>query len=61
MIHFSERLKLVNDTRHRICEEIRNKILLYMHSNNKEELKHMMYGIDAKDVLDILDQIEKGE
>lgn len=55
MIHFGERLKLVNDTKHRVCEEIR------------EKLKQVYgYNIDGwyltQDRIDkFLDQIEKGE
>lgn len=53
MIHFSERLKLVNDTIHRVCEKILDLAGNYWEEETKT--------ITMEDLEEILDQIEKGE
>ena len=64
IIHFGERLKLVNDTKHRICEEIKSELLDFS-SPYWSYYKNGEQYITSEDlyehISEILDQIEKGE
>ena len=57
-----ERLNRVRDRqRHQICEEIRKRIVKETCYDTEEEVRNAIYDFNAREVLEILDQIEKGE
>ena len=47
--------------RHQICEEIRERIVKETCYDTEEEVRNAIYDFNAREVLEILDQIEKGE
>ena len=68
MIHFSERLKLVNDTRHRVCKEKDKEIerLKKLVFDTRETIKHILIvfkrpvkGTTKEDCYDALEKLQK--
>lgn len=49
------------DLRHQICEKIRERIVKETCYDTEEEVRNAIYDFNAREVLEILDQIEKGE
>lgn len=65
IIHFGERLKLVNDTKHRICEEIGQLLNEYIDAHRWKweapDGKPKIVYIPNFTIREILRKIEKGE
>ena len=64
MIHFGERLKLVNDTKHRVCEEIGQTLDEYIDTHRwqwENKGRHEIVKIPNCVIREILMKIEKGE
>ena len=47
--------------RHQVCEEARKRIVKETCYDTEEEVRNTTYDFNAREVLEILDDIEKGE
>lgn len=64
MIHFGERLKLVNDARRRVCEEIGQTLDEYIDAHRwkwENEGRHEIVEIPNCVIREILRKVEKGK
>ena len=60
LCEFSKELRDI-DIRHQICEKIRERIVKETCYDTEEEVRNAIYDFNAREVLEILDDIEKGE